>query len=149
MIQCVVLPALRSKYLATKNKDHTPTEAINASRITSLISCQVITQPSSSSPARPQREPRSKELSSLSKQAEQHRFSKALKSAPYHSSTKYKANTTLSKPKTTTALISYCAIFSEILSKNAPTISPTPKFLIVSAKNFRLMAFILPRRSEP
>ncbi len=37
MIQCVVLPALRSKYLATKNKDHTPREAINASRITSLI----------------------------------------------------------------------------------------------------------------
>ena len=67
----------------------------------------------------------------------------------YHSSgNKVRANTVFSKPSTRIITSVASDICSVILSKNAPTISPTPKFLIVSAKNFRLMAFILPMKKR-
>lgn len=109
------------------------------------VACPTVMRSSFSSPARLQGERCSRVLEFPPMPAEQRRYSGAFRSNPlYSSSTKYKANRTLSIPKTTTAFISYCSILSEILSRKAPTISPTPKFLIVSAKNLRLMDFILP-----
>ncbi len=58
---------------------------------------------------------------------------------------KVKANKTFIKPSIRIIKSVISEICSVILSKKAPTIKPTPKFLIVSAKNFLLMKPIIGR----
>jgi len=86
-----------------------------------------------SSPATEQGKTFPKELKMQKKPSEQ-----ASSPHSYHSSSgnRLNANTTLINPsiRIITSVIS--EICPEILSKKAPTIKPTPKFRIVSAKNF-------------
>ncbi len=64
------------------------------------------------------------------------------------SGNKVKANTTLIKPSTRIITSVKSEICSVILNRKAPTIKPTPKFLIVSAKNFLRIDPILTKEAR-